>query len=114
MATISNLYMDAGSEFGAIITCVDGNGTPLDLDGYTAASQMRKSYGSLTAYDFTAEIYDAATGKVQISMTSTETSAIKAGRYLYDVEISSGDRTTRVAEGLVIVTPEITKPNSNA
>lgn len=111
MATIGNLYIDAGSTFSAIITVTDTTGAPVDLTPYTPASQMRKSYGSLTAYEFTATVYDAESGKIRIAMTSAQTSQIKPGRYLYDVEISTEDETTiRVAEGIVIVTPEITRP----
>ena len=43
-------------------------------------------------------------------MDKDQTRDIPAGRYLYDVEITSpeGERT-RVLEGIVTVTPEITK-----
>ena len=38
---------------------------------------------------FTATINDAATGNVQISLSAANTTSIKAGRYVYDVKISS-------------------------
>lgn len=109
MATISNLYIDAGTTFSALITVNDSNNSPLNLSGYTVAAQLRKSYGSTTAYDFSSSVYDASSGKIQIALTDSETSAIKPGRYLYDIEITSGASKTRVAEGLVIISPEITK-----
>lgn len=110
MASSSNLYIDAGSTFSAIITVNGSDDLPLDLTGYTVASQMRKSYGSLTAYAFTATIYDAATGKLRIALPATTSSGITPGRYLYDIEITSAiDEKLRVVEGLVIITPEITK-----
>jgi hypothetical protein len=109
MATIGNLYIDAGTTFSAIITINNSNGTPVNLSGYAIASQLRKSYGSTTAYSFASSIYDASSGKIQIALTATQTSSIKPGRYLYDVEITTGSQKTRVAEGLVIITPEITK-----
>jgi hypothetical protein len=109
MATISNLYIDAGTTFSAIITVNNNDGSSVDLEGYTVAAQLRKSYGSTTAHNFTSSIYDASSGKIQIALTATQTSAIKPGRYLYDIEITTGSQKSRVAEGLVIVTPEITK-----
>jgi len=110
MAAISNLYIDAGSSFSAIISVKGSDGLPLNLTGYTVASQMRKSYGSLTAYAFTATIYDAASGKVRIVMPATTSSGIKPGRYLYDIEVTSPvPEKLRVVEGIVVVTPEITK-----
>jgi hypothetical protein len=44
-------------------------------------------------------------------LTSTESSAIPAGRYLYDIEITNTNTSakTRILEGIVVVTPEITQ-----
>lgn len=110
MATISNLYVDAGSTYSNIITVGASNGSPLDLTGYTVASQMRKSYQSSTAYNFTASVYLAAQGKVRLQLTDEQSEAIPPGRYIYDVEITSpSGTTTRVVEGIVTVTPQITK-----
>jgi hypothetical protein len=110
MATISNLYVDAGSTYSTIITVTASNGQALNLTGYTVASQMRKSYQSSTAHAFTASIYDAAAGKIRLQLTDEQSEAIPAGRYLYDVEIESTSGTrTRVVEGIVTVQPQITK-----
>lgn len=112
MAAISNLYIDAGSNFSVIVTVRGSDGNPLNLTGYTVKSQMRKSYGSTVAHDFVASVYDAAFGKIRLQMPAATSSLIKPGRYLYDIEIMLGsDATTktRVVEGLVILTAEITK-----
>jgi hypothetical protein len=85
------------------------NGDPKDLSDYTAAAQMRKSYFTNTAIDFTAEITLPEDGEVTISLTAEETSAIKAGRYVYDIEITGEDETLRVLEGIVVINPEVTK-----
>jgi hypothetical protein len=110
MATVSNLYVDAGTDYSTIITVAATNGQPLNLTGYNAASQIRKSYNSSTNYSFLTSIYDAALGKVRLQLTNTQSSAIPAGRWLYDVEITSPSGTrTRVVEGILTVTPEITR-----
>jgi negative regulator of replication initiation len=111
LATIANLYVDSGSDYSNIITIASSTGSALDLTNYTVKSQMRKSYGSSTAYDFTTSVYDAATGKIRLQMTATNTSLIPSGRYLYDIEITNTNTgaKTRVLEGIVMVTPEITK-----
>jgi len=110
MATISNLFVDAGSDYSNIITVSSTNGQPLNLSGYTVASQMRKSYSSSTVYAFTASVYDAANGKVRLQLSASNSSAIPAGRWLYDVEITSGAGSkTRVVEGIVTITPQITQ-----
>jgi hypothetical protein len=52
-----------------------------------------------------------ATGEVTISLTASQSTLVKAGRYVYDVEITGTDpvETLRVLEGLVTVTPQVTK-----
>jgi len=110
VATISNLFVDAGSDYSNIITVSATNGQALNLSGYTVASQMRKSYSSSTAYNFTSSIYDATTGKVRLQLSAAASSAIPAGRWLYDVEITSGAGIkTRVVEGIVTITQQITQ-----
>lgn len=110
MATISNLYVDAGSTYSNIITITASNGQPLNLTGYTVASQMRKSYQSSTSYSFTATIYDAVAGKIRLTLTDEQSALIPAGRWLYDVEItSSSGVTSRVVEGIVTVSAQITQ-----
>jgi hypothetical protein len=110
MATISNLFVDAGATYSNIITVSASNGQALDLTGYSVASQMRKSYSSSTVFAFTASIYAAQTGKIRLQLTPQQSEAIPAGRWLYDVEITSPSGTkTRVVEGIVTVTPQITQ-----
>ena len=110
MATISNLFVDAGSDYSNIITVSATNGQALNLTGYTVACQMRKSYGSTTVYSFAPSLYDAVNGKVRLQLSASTSSSIPAGRWLYDVEITSPSGTkTRVVEGIVTITPEITR-----
>ena len=111
MAIISNLVIDQGASFSASIDVTDSDGDALNLTGYTAAGQMRRTYSSTTATDFTASIQSASGGTVKISLTATETNAIKAGRYVYDVEITntSTQEVIRIVEGQVEVTPGVTR-----
>ena len=110
MATVSNLFVDAGATYSNIISVAATNGQALDLTGYSVASQMRKSFGSSTAYNFTASVFDAANGKVRLQLTPSQSEAIPAGRWLYDVEITSPSGSkTRVVEGIVTVNPQITQ-----
>jgi hypothetical protein len=110
MAQISNIYIDAGSTYSAIVNIRNGDGTPINLTNFTIAAQIRKSYGSLNAYNFTCSVFDAASGKVRMILPAATSSTIKPGRYLYDIEVTSpiGEKL-RVIEGIVLITPEITK-----
>lgn len=109
MAQVQNIYIDQGTTFSFTIAVSDQYGDVKDLSDYTAASQMRKSFYTNTAIDFTADISSPLDGEVTISLTAEETSAIKAGRYVYDIEIASSEETVRVLEGIVVVNPEVTK-----
>ena len=109
MAQIQNIYIDQGTTFSLSLIVSDQFGDPKDLTDYAAAAQMRKSYYTNTAIDFTADVSMPQEGEVTISLTAEETSAIKAGRYVYDIEINSTEETVRVLEGIVVVNPEVTK-----
>ncbi len=110
MAIYSNLTVDQGSTFKATIDVTDSEGDALNLTGYTVAGQLRKNFNSSTAVDFTSSVTNVSDGTIQISLSATQTNSLKAGRYVYDVEItSSGGDVTRVIEGQLEVTPGVTR-----
>jgi hypothetical protein len=110
MAIYSNLTLDQGSTFNASVDVTDVDNNILVLSGYSVAGQMRKSYDSANKIDFTCAIQNAGLGQVAISLTATQTNAIEAGRYVYDVEITSGAGTvTRIIQGQIEVTPGVTR-----
>ena len=110
MAIVSNLTVDQGSTFSASIDITDTEDNVLVLTGYTVAGQIRKTYDSSTAVNFTASVSNASTGEVTISLTPAQTNALVSGRYVYDVEITSaGGTVTRVIEGQLEVTPGVTQ-----
>jgi hypothetical protein len=109
MAIKANLVVDQGANFTATIDVADANDTVFNLTGYNVAAQMRKNYASSTATTFITS-HTGVLGKINLSLTANTTAAIEPGRYLYDVEItSSGGTITRVVEGIVTVTPGITR-----
>lgn len=109
MAVYANLTLDQGSDFNSTIDVAGADGNALDLSTYTLRAQVRKSYSSSTAVDFAATTGNN-TGELQISLTGTQTGNMKAGRYVYDVEIeSAGGTVTRVVEGQLEVTPRVTR-----
>tara|TARA_A100001035_G_C27351351_1_gene307221 strand:+ start:87 stop:419 length:333 start_codon:yes stop_codon:yes gene_type:complete len=110
MASISNIFIDQGADFTTTVTVTDSNGDAVSLVGYSAAAQIRKSYSSSTSTDFTTSISNASGGEITITLSDTQTAALEAGRYLYDVLITaSGGDKTRVVEGQVTVNPSVTR-----
>lgn len=110
MALVSNLSIDQGSDFQSVIYVETAEGTVANISGYTARGQVRKTYGSTTAVDFHTVINNATGGRVSISLTKDQTAAMKAGRYVYDVEIVSSDgEVSRIVEGQIEITPRVTR-----
>ena len=109
MAIKANLVIDQGSTFVTTLNLTDADDVPLDLTSYSGTSQIRKHYTSSTSTSFTLEI-GGNTGIITLSLTANVTSNLAAGRYMYDVEIAdSTNNITRVVEGIVTVTPNITR-----
>ena len=111
MATISNLFVDQGADFTTTVTVNDSDGTSLDLTNYTALAMIRKTYDSATATTFTSTFdSDRTTGKITISLTDTQTTALESGRYVYDLVITDASSTkTRVVEGIATVNPSVSR-----
>ena len=110
MASISNIFIDQGATFTTTVTVTDANGDAVNLSGYSVAAQIRKTFLSSTATSFTASISNASSGEITISLTDTQTTALEAGRFVYDVLITaSGGTKTRVVEGQVTVNPSVTR-----
>jgi len=109
LAAFTELTIEKGATFSTTINVEDSNGDAINLTGYTANSQIRKSYYSTTANSFTATITGTANGEITLSMTAANTSSLTAGRALYDLLISdSSGVKTRVVEGIVTILPNIT------
>lgn len=110
MATKANLIIDQGSTYSVEIQLTDQYGDPLNLTGFVANAQIRKWYSSSTpAATFAASI-NTISSTVTLNLTETQTSNLVAGRYVYDVEARSAANTvSRIVEGIVTVTPQVTR-----
>ena len=112
MTSYVELYMDQGTTFRNVINLADDlTNSYINVSGYQVRSQMRRSYYSANATaNLVCTITDSANGEITITLAAANTSNIKAGRYLFDLEIVDlSDVTVRVLEGIITVTPEITR-----
>jgi len=103
---VNNIVINSGADFSQTLTILDSLGnSPLNLSGYAATSMMRKHANSNTkTADFIVGITSAAQGLITISLASTITSAIKEGRYVYDVMLTSDSNVKSiVVEGMALV-----------
>ena len=110
MAALSNIYIDQGADFTTVISLTDSNNDALNLTGYSALAQIRKSHGSTTIAATFGTALTTNTGQVTLTLADTVTAAMTSGRYVYDVLLTdgSGDKT-RVLEGQAILTPGVSK-----
>jgi hypothetical protein len=111
MAIYSNLSVDQGTTFSVEIDVTDSDGDALNLIGYTVEGQIRKTYTSSTATSFTSSVLNSTGGTVKIELSAVSTNAMKAGRYVYDVEITktSTNEVTRIVEGQIEVRAGVTR-----
>jgi hypothetical protein len=108
-AAYTNLYIEKGASYSTTITLDDVYGDAYNLVGYTASSQMRKSYYSSNATAVFTTSIDTSNGAIILSLSSAVTSNISPGRYVYDTTITSGGEVTRILEGVVDVSPSVTR-----
>lgn len=110
MAAFSELVIEQGATFSTTLNVEDTAGAAINLYAYTAESQMRKSYYSSSATTISANVTGVANGEITLSMTAANTANVTAGRYVYDVKITSPENVvTRVVEGIVTVLPSVTR-----
>ena len=107
----ANLTINGGANFSNIFTVKNPDSTAFDFTDYGGSSQMTKSVavGSTGFPDatFTVGFTSAAGGVFKISLGKSRTRTIPEGRYVYDVNVSSGSTTYRIVSGDVLVIPGI-------
>lgn len=110
MAAFTEINIEQYATFSTTVNVEDSQGTAVNLSGYTAASQIRKSYYSTSANSFSATVTGIANGEITLSMTAANTALLTPGRYLYDLVITAPTGIkTRVVEGIVNVLAGVTQ-----
>lgn len=99
-----NLRIEKGMDFEATFNVEAADGSAFSLINYSALAKIRKHPTAGTAKTFTTSIV-SSTGEITISLGSTATSGLTAGRNYYDVVITSSTtgKKTKVFEGNAIV-----------
>jgi hypothetical protein len=112
-AGIYNFTIDQGSTWTLQLVYNDPNGDPINLTGYTAKMQVRRKFDSATAV-LTLSTSNGgisitgATGTINLIATDEQTGAIEGGLYVYDLELENGGAITRLIQGQVTVSPQVT------
>jgi hypothetical protein len=109
-----NFYVYRGATFSEQIEWKDESGTPVNLTGFTARMHMRETLEAADPFlTLTTEnggiTLGGVAGTIQLLASATQTNAITAASGVYDLELVSGANVTRLLEGLVIISPEVTR-----
>lgn len=110
-----NFTIYQGATFGRVLTWKDENATPIDLTGYTARMHIRSSVDDDTIIaSLTTEnggiTLGGEDGTITLTMSAATTTAITADSGLYDLElVNGGSAVTRLLEGNVIISKEVTR-----
>lgn len=117
MAAYEEFTIDQGTDVALEIHLVDENGVVKNLCNHSVAAKLKKNYNSDSASttNFTSIIASPCTsGIVTLALTNSQTDSLKAGRYVFDAELSylDSDSNTiveRVLEGRIQINPSVTR-----
>ena len=119
-----NLLIEQGATFEIELQYKDSNGVVVDLTGYSGRLQIRPSIGSPTAYlclssslqpDGTGLNFSGSngstpptSGSIGVYISAATSSLLTFNTGVYDLEIQSGSFVTRLLQGNVQLSKEVT------
>ena len=99
-----NIVIEKGTDFDATYNVSNSDNSVYSLTNQAATAKIRKHPTATTSKSFTTTI-TVATGEIKISMGSTVTADLTAGRNYYDVILthSSTGKKIKIFEGTALV-----------
>ena len=120
-----SFVIEQGATFTVELQYKDGNGTPIDLTGYGGRMQIRPSIASSTIYaslssslnpDGTGINFSGSngytpptSGSIGLYISAASSSLLNFDLAVYDLEIYSGSFVSRILEGQVKLSKEVTR-----
>ena len=117
--------IEQGSTLNLELKYTDSNGNPINLTGYSGRMQIRPSVASSTVYISLSSSLQAdgtglnfsgsngttppTSGSIAIYVSSASSSLLTFDTGVYDLEITSGSIVTRILEGQVKLSKEVTQ-----
>lgn len=101
-----------GDDWEMPLSFTDDAGDPMDLTGYSFLAQARtRAAASSTAFAFTVDTTDAATGVIVLSVANATTDDVGPGRYEWDLQWTDPDSKVRtLMRGVITVIAEVARP----
>jgi hypothetical protein len=109
-----NITINQGSTFRVVLTWKDASDNAINLTGYSARMQGRRTVeSSTTIFSLTSGsgiTLGGAAGTITIELSATATAALTPSSGVYDLELVSGaGDVTRLIEGSFTVKSEVTR-----
>ncbi len=110
-----DLDLHRGATFaGLVLACQDAASEPVDLTGWTAQAEVRKTNGSATVVlDLAPVISNGPEGEVTLpEIRETETLDLPPGNYVWDLLLTdtAGKRTGPYVTGIFTIHRTVTRP----
>lgn len=102
-----NFTIQQGEDFSRDFILTNPDKSLIGISSYTANAYMAKYAGDATTYPFTVGI-TTSTSTIKISMASTVTAALDAGRYYYNMfTVDGSSKKVKQREGNIIVNASV-------
>lgn len=105
--------IEQGATWSRTATYRDSSKALVNLSGYTSRMQIRRAPGAtdtlVSLTDGQGITLGGAAGTIVMALTATQTAALPAGTWWYDLELVSGATVIRLLEGRVTVSPNATR-----
>jgi hypothetical protein len=114
-----SLLIEQGATLNLELAYKDSNNIPVDLTGYSGKMQIKSDYddNNPTTYltlssslqdDLTGITFGGPSGTIGLYISAVSSSELKFDTGYYDLEITSGSVVTRLLEGTVKISKQVT------
>lgn len=103
VAEITNIVIEKGTDFEVTFNLFDPDQSASVLSGLTTTYASIRKYPDATDSEEFSKTITAGTGTIKLSLTSTQTARLKAGRNYFDVVVTLVGKKTKVIKGTAIV-----------
>lgn len=106
--------IEQGATWEKVLTYKTPAGVPVDLTGYTARMMAKVDFDEEPYIDITTENggieINGPDGVIRLIISAENTADIETMTGRYDLEIESGGTVTRLLQGTIFLSREVTKP----
>ena len=107
---VSNIVIEQGYDFDTSFQLEDTRTNDfLNLSEVTVEAKLRKHYAASDSKTFSSIIVTPELGIISISLTTSQTTNLKPGRYVFDVKLTNAGKECKAVEGAALVRGGVTR-----